>query len=318
MVFALKLGALGLCLFNFLELTHAETIAPYKDDLFKNGQVFETRDRGAFKRIDYNEMRDINGRDEIPGSKAKPEYVDLAPLKEQREITVNYGENKMETVEVGTPKDAKFAVIFIHGGGGNKTLGANDGTFGGNFNRLKNFATLNQGLYYSPSVTFDEVGSKGVQAIIDRIKSNSPQAKIVVACASAGAAICWSLASDREAASKVSGLVFLGGAMVHPDIENSPAYEKSMPIIFAHGTRDPVVPWKDMNAQFETLRKLNKNYPTRFLLYDSGNHGTPIRMIDWRENLNWIFEQNSGSEITQPEKTVLSPSTGNYDDSARR
>src|SRR4051794_32723030 len=115
MVTAIKLGALAFCIFNVFGVAQAQMIAPYKDDLFKNGQIFETRDRSAFKRIDYNEMRDINGRDEIPVAKAKSEYVDLAPLNEQREIVINYGEHQMETYEVGTPKNAKFAVIFVHG-----------------------------------------------------------------------------------------------------------------------------------------------------------------------------------------------------------
>ncbi len=36
-------------------------------------------------------------------------------------------------------------MIFIHGRGGDRKLGANDKRFGGNFNRLKNLAVDNGG-----------------------------------------------------------------------------------------------------------------------------------------------------------------------------
>lgn len=303
----LTLLAVGFCLFNLTEAVHSETIKPFKDNLYKYGRVYEARDRDAFRRIDYQEMRDINERDEIPVKKAHDKYVDLAPLKDQREIVVRYGQNTMEAYEIGNPKDAKFAVIFLHGGGGDKTLGVNDWSFGGNFNRLKNLAVQNQGVYYSPSVTFDEAGAKGVKAMINEIKSKSPKAKVVVACGSAGADICWWLANDRESTEKLSGLVLLGGASAPDEIDKTPAFYQSLPIVIAHGIRDPVVPWQKMNEQFETLRKLKKNYPVSFLLFDSGNHGTPIRMIDWRETLNWIFAHNVQQSERVQQKPVGAP-----------
>ena len=43
----------------------------------------------------------------------------------------------------------------------------------------------------------------------------------------------------------------------------------------------------DQQALFEKLNKAK--YPARFTLFQNGNHGTPIRMIDWRKVLNWIL-----------------------------
>ena len=31
------------------------------------------------------------------------------------------------------------------------------------------------------------------------------------------------------------------------------------------------------------------DYPIKFALFDSGSHGTPIRMTDWRLILNWML-----------------------------
>ena len=30
-------------------------------------------------------------------------------------------------------------------------------------------------------------------------------------------------------------------------------------------------------------------YPARFVRFETGTHGTPIRMTDWRETLNWML-----------------------------
>jgi predicted esterase len=283
--------------------TFAQNLEEYKDPLFNYGKIIETRDREAFINVDYQEMRDINGRDEIPVDKVKEEYVDLEPIKQQREITVKYKDGEIETYEVGTPKEAKFAVIFIHGGGGDKTLGVKDWTFGGNFNRLKNLATRNQGLYYSPSVTFDDQGVLGVTAIINQIKSHSPAAKIVIACGSAGAEICWKLADSKEAVPQLSGLVFVGGAKTHPNLEQSVAFDQTLPIVISHGTRDKEISWETMNTQFEFLRKSKKDYPAKFILFQSGNHGTPIRMIDWRATLNWIFSLKDSNPQAEEKPT---------------
>lgn len=50
----------------------------------------------------------------------------------------------------GKQQGAAFIVIYLHGRGGNRLQGINDFTFGGNFNRVKNLAALNGGLYLTP------------------------------------------------------------------------------------------------------------------------------------------------------------------------
>jgi hypothetical protein len=31
------------------------------------------------------------------------------------------------------------------------------------------------------------------------------------------------------------------------------------------------------------------DYPVRFVRFETGTHGTPIRMVDWRAVLNWML-----------------------------
>ena len=47
------------------------TLAPFKDDLFAYPGILSTGDGGAYTVVDYREMRDINGRDEIPERRAQ-------------------------------------------------------------------------------------------------------------------------------------------------------------------------------------------------------------------------------------------------------
>ncbi|NKC22119.1 hypothetical protein HED50_05305 [Ochrobactrum oryzae] len=44
----------------------AATLPPYKDDYFAYPGIISSTDNGDYKVIDYNEMRDINGRDAVP------------------------------------------------------------------------------------------------------------------------------------------------------------------------------------------------------------------------------------------------------------
>ena len=59
-------------------------------------------------------------------------------------------------------------------------------------------------------------------------------------------------------------------------------------MVIGHGSWDPDYDYKPMVAFYEALRAKAPDYPVRFLLFDTGKHGAPVRMIDWRDTLNWI------------------------------
>ncbi len=267
----------------------ALTLKPWKDELFAYGEVVETADGGALRVVDYQEMRDINARDQTPERRVKPAYVSTAVKKVQQNLTVDTPAGPLAVSMTGKGEGAAFTVIFIHGRGGDRRLGNNDWSFGGNFNRIKNLAAQNDGVYYAPSVpSFDDAGAARVSGLILRAKALSPDRPVILACASMGSFICARVARDATAVKSLSGMVLMGGA-ADGDYAGTPAFKAKLPVFFTHGDSDSVYAANDQIAVFRTLRKAG--IPTRFVLFQTGGHGTPVRMTDWRETLNWLFAQ---------------------------
>jgi len=261
-------------------------IAGHKDSLFALPPVLEKSADGAFQIIDYREMRDINGRDQIVERRVKRNYVDLSVRRKTRLRMFSGDGRRLEIGEAGQFEGARFAVIFIHGRNGDRRLGMDDYRFGGNFNRLKNLAVKNGGVYIAPSVrSFDDNGVADIAALIAVFKRQSVGAPVILACGSMGSIICLSLARDRTAAKMISGMVLLGGS---PD-EGLPASalaKARTPITFMHGSADAVYSHEAQRAVFDALRAKYPGYPTQFLLLNGGSHGSPIRMIDWKSILS--------------------------------
>jgi hypothetical protein len=274
-------------------IAQALELAPYKNDLFQYGKVLETRADGAFRTVDYDEMRDINGRDEVPERKAQRKYVSLKTKRVEDHLTYKAGGRTLKYVGAGATKGrASLIVIYLHGQNGTRFQGADDWTFGGNFNRVKNMTVAAGGVYLSPDFSdFEANGTAEIKALMQDYAARSPGAPIVVACGSYGGKLCWSLARDPEAASMISGLVLLG-SLSDPGFLKTAAMKpggRKIPIFIGHGSRDPIIDWKTQQAFFDQVRKKSPGYPIRFVLFQNGNHGTPIRMTDWRETLNWML-----------------------------
>jgi hypothetical protein len=262
-------------------------LKPFKDELFSSQTVTESHDNGAFETIDYQEMRDINGRDIVPERRVKPAYLSLGVRWQQTDETLTLGARKLDVTRVGQASGQAFTVIFIHGRAGDRRLGSNDYMFGGNFNRLKNLAVDNGGSYYSPSIkTFDADGVADVAALIRSAFEQSGGKPVILSCASMGTIICWGISRDAESVKRLKGMVMMS-AVTDPTFSKSPLYKARLPIWFAHGSADSVYAAKDQQGAFEKLYKAH--YPARFTLYASGSHGTPLRMIDWRKTLNWLL-----------------------------
>ncbi len=260
---------------------------PFKDELFSQAAVLAERDGGDFRQVDYQEMRDINGRDQIPEKRVKAPYVSLGVRKHQANETLGLSSGPLDVFRAGKAQGAAFTVIFIHGRGGDRRLGANDYSFGGNFNRLKNLAVDNGGVYYAPSVrSFDRAGVAAIAELIAHASAASPGKPVILACASMGSFICWGAARDAGAAAQLSGMAVLGGA-TDPDFTKSAFHKAKKPVFFTHGSADKVYASADQIGLYERLRKAK--YPARFTLFETGSHGTPVRMTDWRAVLNWLL-----------------------------
>jgi hypothetical protein len=282
------LAAVTLLLATGAALTAGYQLAPWKDDLFAYPGIIESRDGGAYVVVDYKEMRDINGRDEIPERRAQPQYVELVF---QKNGSWNAGGAPLKYIGAGRIEGgAQAVVIYLHGQGGSRYQGADQWMFGGNFNRIMNLMMRNGGAYLSPD--FSDFGTKGsdeIAALVADQAKKSPGAVIFIACGSQGGFLCWQLAADASVVKQLSGMLLLGSN--HDDaFLKGPAFKARLPLYLGHGSHDVVFGWEGEAAFYERVRKAAPDYPIRFALFDTGTHGTPIRMTDWRMVLNWMLK----------------------------
>ena len=258
----------------------------HKDKLFAYPGILSITKDGSFMVVNYDKKRDIHRRDSKPEKRVHSNYISLRVKRHSRLALHEANGREIETGVSGDYAAARFAVIFVHGRGGDQRLGMNDYTFGGNFNRLKNLMVLNGGAYLAPTIeSFDGQGANDVKALI-----MAGRAPVILACASMGAFICSKLANDPAVIPRLGGMALLGGA---PDkgLAKSVAVKAKLPIVFTHGSLDTVYRWQDQKAVFDAVRATDAAYPARFVLFDTGSHGTPIRMTDWKQTIEFLFNR---------------------------
>ncbi|MER9746790.1 alpha/beta hydrolase [Mesorhizobium sp. M0140] len=280
-------------LFLFSSAANADTLSlkPFKDDLFAYPATLSSDTNGAYTVIDYREMRDINQRDQVPERRVNAQYTDTGVRKMQQDLLLKTDAGDVRHVAVGRTEGAGIIVLYLHGQGGSRKQGVDDFTFGGNFNRLKNLMAGNGGLYLSPDFTdFGDKGATQVTALIGHYAERSPSAKIFVACGSMGGALCWRLAARKDMGGRISGLLLLG-SLWDESFFASPAFKRRVPVFFGQGSHDVVFPVANQEAFFRSILAKSKTYPTHFVRFETGTHGTPIRMTDWRGTLNWMLSK---------------------------
>ncbi|WP_296745816.1 alpha/beta hydrolase [Mesorhizobium sp.] len=275
----------------FATAAEAQTpsLKPFKDDLFAYPLALSTGDNGAYTVLDYHEMRDINQRDEVPEKRVRAQYTDPGVRRVQQDLMLKTDAGDIRHVAVGKTEGASIIVLYLHGQGGSRKQGVDDFTFGGNFNRIKNLMADNGGLYITPD--FPDFGDKGaaqVAALIDHYAEKSPSAKIFVACGSMGGMLCWKLAASKDTGNRINGLLLLG-SLWDESFLTSPAFKRRVPVFFGQGSHDVVFAVAKQEAFFRSILAKSKTYPTRFVRFETGTHGTPIRMVDWRGTLNWML-----------------------------
>ena len=265
------------------------TLKPFKDELFAYPGIIASEDGGAYRIVDYKEARDIDRRDKVPERRVHAKYVSTGVRKVQQDLALKSEAGTIRFVAVGRTDGASVITIYLHGQGGSRKQGVDDFTFGGNFNRIKNLMAANGGLYLSPDFSdFGAGGTAEIAALIGHYAEKSPGAPVFVACGSMGGALCWSLAGDKSVAPRLSGLLLLG-SLWDDGFTSSAAFERRVPVFFGQGSRDTVFPVASQEAFYRSILKKAPGYPARFVRFESGTHGTPIRMTDWRETLNWML-----------------------------
>ncbi|KAA0970539.1 alpha/beta hydrolase [Aureimonas fodinaquatilis] len=267
-------------------------IAPYKDALFAYSPHTASTMQGRMLDVPYDEMKDINGRDSVPERRAQGKYVQELSRGLESDATIATAKGDVTLRQVGKSADPAFLVLFVHGRGGDRRLGMNDWTFGGNFNRLKNLAVRSDGLYLTMDAGALEASDAArAGEVLKALSRQYPSAKHIVACGSMGGQVCWSLAQNPAFAASLDGMVLLGASSSPAKVAGAVKARggKALPLLIAHGSNDRVYA---MAGQVETVEKTlaqSPAYPIRFVGFDTGGHGTPIRMLDWRDTLNWLI-----------------------------
>ncbi len=296
--------SLAMIMTNAAALAGGVQLKNYKNRMFAYRKPLESADNGDFLMLPYDPLKDINKRDVIPVRKVNSMYVSLRPKRHQQDLFVEANGRKVTYFAVGALKgNAKFTVIFLHGRDGTRDLGFDDDRFGGNFNRAKNLAYRNGGIYISTDFTeIEENGQvndnklemarQDVAAVIEKYRplTNGP---IILACGSMGSFVCWSLMNNPESAAAVDGLLVMGG-FPNPGFVKGGAPSAGIgnkPVYIAHGEIDYVYKWQDQHRFYKTLRA--QGTPARLVVFKGGKHGTPVRMVDWRLALNWIIANQS-------------------------
>ena len=274
----------------FADATHAEPLAPYKDKLFRYPSIIETLFNGDFVVVEYSKQRDLRDRDKIDEREVYGRYVSYKPRRSQDNYELQANGRTIRYMGTGkTEGGARYIVIYIHGQGGNRFQGMNDLSFGGNFNRVKNLMVRNGGAYISAEFSnFGAKGSQDIAALIRYQKQLSPQAQVAVACGSMGGIICWNLLKDGRTAALLDGVLLLGSPK-DPGFLSSGALSRHVPIYMGYGSDDSVYDWEVQANFFKQIKRSAPGYPIKFTLFDTGTHGTPIRMTDWRLILNWML-----------------------------
>ncbi|MTH96037.1 alpha/beta hydrolase [Roseibium sp. RKSG952] len=282
---------LAACLFGAAP-AGAQSLAPYKDKLFKYRNITASHFGGDFIVVEYSKQRDLRDRDKVDQREVFGNYVSYRPKRSRDNYQLTANGRTIKYIGTGKVEGgAKAIVIYIHGQGGNRFQGINDVSFGGNFNRIQNLMVRNGGAYISTEFTdFGARGTADVAALIAYQKQLSPRAKVVVACGSMGGIICWNLLKNGGYARHLDGILFLGSPR-DPAFLSSGALSRRVPIYMGYGSDDTVYHWEDQANFFKQIRASAPGYPIKFTLFDTGVHGTPIRMTDWRLVLNWMFAQ---------------------------
>ncbi|MEL6966720.1 MAG: dienelactone hydrolase family protein, partial [Pseudomonadota bacterium] len=267
-------------------------LKPYKDALFAYPATLKSERSGAFLSVAYNRDRDIMKRDTIPRRKAQQKYVNERVRWSRKLRRYQSANGTFKYYAVGEQSGARVTVIYVHGRGGNHRQGVNDWTFGGNFNRLQNLMTRNGGVLLTPAFSdFKDRGARDVEALLTAYKTKSPGTKMIIACGSMGGGVCWRLLASNRVSSAIDGMFFLG-SFWNPKFLNSSMIRqtrRAVPLYFGHGGADVVFAPAKQKRFFEQILAKNPRYPARFVMFDTGTHGTPIRMVDWRRELNWML-----------------------------
>ena len=83
--------------------------------------------------------------------------------------------------------------------------------------------------------------------------------------------------------------MLLLGSFPDPNFQKSAFFKSGKPLFIGHGGNDKTSPIAGMEDFYASIRKASPAYPVWLHRFETGSHGTPIRMTDWRLALNLML-----------------------------
>lgn len=273
-------------------------IKPFKDDLFSYKQTLVEKLDWNWKLIDFSVKRDVEDRDEIDVDKVFEHYIDRKTEK-YREIknldSVEWFSYYEVTDRKQNDSEKKLITIYFHWKWWNKTWWINDETFWWNFNRIQNLMIENSWVYISTDTILWDKWISDHTKLLEHLKNKYTNAKIVLIWWSNWWLMLWDLVNNENSNKFIDWIILAWTVLDDKNEKNSTDFlvKNKIPVYIAHWNKDHIPFWPK-----ETFLKkfLSLWWEWKVVIFNWWVHWTPIRMVDYKEVLNWmleIFEQNN-------------------------
>lgn len=269
---------------KIVEKTSDNSIKWFKDELFTHRWTIEERHNGNWRLIEYSQKIDVEDRDEIDVDKVFDKYIDLRTLNftKEKSLTSNFKYNEVTEDNVKN-EDKEWVVLYFHWMGWNKDQWTNNHTFWWNFNRIQNLMLENKGSYITTTLTWTKENTENHIALIEKLRKEYPNAKIIVSCGSKWWEMLWNLIDSRV--NKDLFWVIFMWSVLDMKWRYSPLYQQNIPVYISHWTKDHI-PYEEKEQFLKAMT--SKGVKMKVDIFNTGIHWTPIRMTDWKEVLNWF------------------------------
>lgn len=268
-----------------------------KDKLFEYRNILEKWTNDDYVKVDYVEKIDLYERDIEPVDKVKEEYIDISYIEKwyEKEEKINISWKELTYFIAKKDDNIDKLVIYIHWWWWNRFQGMSDYTFGWNFNRVKNLMIHNTGAYISPDFSnFWYKGQNEIHKIILNQKEKNKNLKnVFIACGSSGWEVCWGLFNNEEFNKDINWIILVWSSVNYWFFNNKEIKKRLIPIFLGHWTNDKQIWYQWHTNFFNKIKQENINYPIKLHLYNTWVHWTPIRMINWKETIEWMLLINN-------------------------
>lgn len=267
-------------------------LKPFKDDLFSYHQTLEEKLDWNWRLLEFSMKIDVEDRDEIDVDKVFEHYIDRKTEK-YREIKWLYWVEWFNYYEVTDrnqdDSEKKLITIYFHWKWWNKTWWINDETFWWNFNRIQNLMIENSWVYITTDTILWDQWIKDHTKLLEHLKTKYKNAKIVLIWWSNWWLMLWDLVNNQNSNKFIDWIILAWTVLDDKNQVESTKFlvKNKIPVYIAHWNKDHISFWPK-----ETFLKtfLYMWWKWKVVIFNWWIHWTPIRMIDYKEALNWMLE----------------------------